>query len=80
MREMRGNYLKELSKILTPEQYTKFLENYFINNPQQTMRMQPVKHQKMGKHHRYMGKHRHEMGKHQHENSCCKTENQKGKQ
>lgn len=80
MREMRGNYLKELSKILTPEQYTKFLENYFINNPQQPMRMQPVKHQKMGKHHHGMGKHQHEMGKHQHENNCCKTENQKGEQ
>lgn len=73
MREMRGNYLKELSKILTPEQYTKFLENYFINNPQQPMRMQPVKHQRMGKQ-------PHGMVKHQHENNCCKTENQKGKQ
>lgn len=31
-KEARANYLKEVKSILTPEQYTQFLENFFLNS------------------------------------------------
>lgn len=32
MTDLRGKYLNDLSKILTPAQYNDFLKNYYINN------------------------------------------------
>lgn len=31
-KQLRTKYVQDLSEILTPEQYTKFLQNYYINN------------------------------------------------
>lgn len=33
MKETRANYLAQLKQILTPEQYTQFLENNYLNRP-----------------------------------------------
>lgn len=30
-RDIRANYLKEIQQVLTPEQYVKYLENYYIS-------------------------------------------------
>lgn len=33
MREARANYLDAIEKVLTPEQYTQFLENFYVSQP-----------------------------------------------
>ena len=38
-KQFRSNYLQELKGILTPEQYTQFLQNYYVNNSGEQGRM-----------------------------------------
>ena len=53
LRQGRQEYLKEMQKILTPEQYITFLENQALNNarpnPRMMMKMKKGKHDKMAR-------------------------------